>query len=62
MELLYFTAAGIVAWVIANALLERIEEMAGRRFPYRSVIFFGLLLGMLLIVFEGSKYLLGANG
>jgi len=61
MDIFYFTAAGIVAWVVADSLLDRIEQMAGRRFPYRSVIFFGILLATLLVVFEGSKYILGAN-
>ncbi len=61
MDLFYFTAAGIVSWVVADALLDRIETMRGKRFTHRSVIFFGLILVTLLIVFEGSKYILGAK-
>jgi hypothetical protein len=62
MELVAFTAAGIVAWVLADLLLDQAEQMAGRRFAYRSVFFFGLLLGLLLAIFEVSKLLFGTGG
>jgi len=61
MEFIAFTGAGIVAWVLADLVLDRAEEMVGRRFAYRSVIFFGILLGLLLAIFEVSKVIFGAN-
>lgn len=62
MELIAFTAAGVVAWVLADVLLDRVERMAGQRFAYRSVLFFGLLLGLLLGIFELTKVFFGASG
>ena len=51
MEALYFTAVGIVLYLGADWILNRIEHAAGRRFEYRTLIFFGILLTMALVSF-----------
>lgn len=44
MEFIAFTVAGIIIYVVSDHLLDRIEIMAGRRFQYRAVIFFFIIL------------------
>jgi NhaP-type Na+/H+ or K+/H+ antiporter len=51
MEMIAFLAVGVVLYFVADWLLRRIEAFAKRRFEYRTLIFFGILLGLALIVF-----------
>jgi len=51
-EMLYFTATGIALYLVADWILQRIELAAGRRFQYRSLYFFLLLLALALIAFK----------
>ncbi|HEX5649171.1 MAG TPA: hypothetical protein VFX69_05885 [Steroidobacteraceae bacterium] len=51
MEVVYFTVAAIALYVFSDRLLDALERRAGRRFEQRSLIFFGLLLGLSLVVF-----------
>ena len=51
MEILYFTLAAVFLYVGADWILKRIEVAAGRRFEYRSNIFFVILLVMALTSF-----------
>lgn len=51
MEILYFTLAAILLYLAADWILGRIETAAGRRFKYRSLIFFVILLIMALSSF-----------
>ena len=44
MEILYFTLVAALLYLFSNWLLERIEIAAGRRFEYRSLLFFFILL------------------
>lgn len=44
MEIIAFTVAGIIIYVISDRLLDRAEVMAGRRFQYRTIIFFFIIL------------------
>ena len=48
MEAVYFTALAALLYVMADRILDLLERRAGRRFEYRSLIFFILLLGMAL--------------
>lgn len=43
-ELLWFTATGIILYVVSDWLLLRLEAAAGRRFEHRSLVFFFILL------------------
>lgn len=60
MEVVVFIVVGIVLYFAADWLLERIEVAAGRRLESRSLIFFGILLGLALVVFPLIRHFLGA--
>ncbi len=59
MSALYFTAVGIVLYLVADRILDRIEVAAGRRFEYRTLIFFGLLLALALPTFALIRFYTG---
>jgi hypothetical protein len=59
MEILYFTVTAIILYLGADWILDRIETAAGRRFEYRSLIFFVILLGMALASFALIRHLSG---
>ena len=59
MEILYFTLAAIMLYFAADWILNRIETAAGRRFEYRSLIFFAILLLMALTAFALIRHLTG---
>lgn len=52
MEALYFTAAAVLLYVVADAVLNGVERRMGRRLKHRSVIFFAIILVMSLVTFE----------
>ena len=52
MSAIYFTVAGIVLYLVSDWLLQRIEASVGKRFEYRSLIFFVILLSLAVITFE----------
>ena len=59
MEILYFTLAAIILYVVADWILNRFEKAAGKRYKYRSLIFFVILLLMALTSFSVVRYLAG---
>ena len=59
MEMLYFTLAAVLLYLGADWILNRIEVAAGRRFEYRNLIFFAILLFMALASFALIRLLSG---
>lgn len=59
MEIIYFTAAGIILYVAADWILGRMEAAAGKRFEYRSLIFFVILAVMAVTSFAVLRQLGG---
>jgi hypothetical protein len=57
MEMLYFTLAAVLLYLGADWILNRIEVTVGRRFEYRSIIFFAILLVMALASFALIRHL-----
>jgi hypothetical protein len=51
VEALLFTALAVVLYLVADRLLDALERRAGRRFEYRSVVFFAILLLLAVISF-----------
>ncbi|NJD33042.1 MAG: hypothetical protein FIB04_14280 [Gammaproteobacteria bacterium] len=51
VEALLFTALAVVLYLVADRVLDALERRAGRRFEYRSVIFFVILLLLAVISF-----------
>ena len=58
MSAIYFTLAGIVLYLAADWLLERIEIHRGERLEHRTLVFFGLLLALALVTFPVLQSLL----
>ena len=52
MQIVYFTLVAAVLYLFSNWLVERIEIAAGRRFQYRSLLFFAILLTLALLSFS----------
>jgi hypothetical protein len=51
MQMLYYTLAGVILYMAADWILDRIEIAAGRRLEYRSLVFFAILLAMAMTSF-----------
>ena len=51
MQMILFTVAGIVLYLVSDRLLNAFEVRAGRRFEYRSLIFFAILLVLAVVTF-----------
>jgi len=51
MEVLLFTAVAVILYLVSDRLLDALERRAGRRFEYRSIIFFSLLLILAVCAF-----------
>ena len=52
MEALYFTLVAIALYLVSDRILDRIEIAAGRRFQYRSLLFFAILLTLAIATFS----------
>lgn len=44
MEILYYTLIGIGLYFTSDWLLNRIEDMYGKRLEYRSLVFFAIIM------------------
>jgi hypothetical protein len=51
LEIVYFTFVAALLYLLSNWILDRIEISAGRRFEYRSVLFFAILLALAIAIF-----------
>ncbi len=61
METFSFILLAIALYFAADWILRRAEARAGRRFENRTIIFFGLLLGLALVSFAILRNLLGVD-
>ncbi len=59
MEAIYFTLAAIVLYFVSDRILERIEIFRGARLEHRSLVFFGILLGLALLGFAVIRWFYG---
>lgn len=51
VEIVYFTLVAALLYLISNWMVERLEVAAGRRFEYRSLLFFVILLTLAMASF-----------
>ncbi len=51
MQAVYFTLVAAILYLVSNWVVERLEIAAGRRFQYRSLLFFGILLTLATMSF-----------
>ena len=61
MEVLLFTAVAVVLYVVSDRLLDAFERRAGRRFEYRSVFFFVILLVLAVATFSVLRRFAGGG-
>ena len=57
MQYVYFTIIAVVLYFVADNILQRIEISRGARLPYRTLIFFAILLPLALLSFKLIDYL-----
>lgn len=57
MEIIYYTLAGLGLYFVSDWILNQIETRRGERFEQRSLIFFGIILVLALILFRLIRYL-----
>jgi hypothetical protein len=55
VQILLFTALAVVLYLVADRALNALEVRAGRRFEYRSLIFFVILLALAIAVFSAVQ-------
>jgi hypothetical protein len=51
LQIVYFTLVAALLYLASNWIVDRIEVSAGKRFKYRSLLFFGILLTLALASF-----------
>ena len=56
MEMLYYTFAAVLLYLVSDWILNRIEIQRGERFENRSLIFFVIILVLALGLFELIQY------
>ncbi len=61
MQILLFTVFAVVLYVVADRMLDAMERRAGRRFEYRSVYFFVILLVLAIVVFSAVQRFASGN-
>lgn len=59
MELIVFTVIAVVLYFVADRIVLVVEHRRGARLQHRTLLFFGLLLGMALVVFPLLRRLFG---
>jgi len=52
MEMVYFTVAAVLLYLVSDWILNRIEIRRGKRFEHRSLIFFVIILVLSLVLFN----------
>jgi hypothetical protein len=52
IEILIYTASGILLYGLAEAALKAMERIHGEPIPYRNVVFFVVILTMAIILFQ----------
>lgn len=59
MQIIYYTAAGIVLYFAADWILRALERRRGAVFENRTLIFFFILLALALVTFQAIQHFLG---
>ena len=59
LQIIYFTLVAAFLYLLSNWIVDRIEVAAGRRFEYRSLLFFGILMTLALLSFSVIRFYTG---
>jgi len=57
MEMVYYTLAAIVLYVVSDWILNQVEIRRGERFDNRSLIYFAIILVLSVALFKLIQYL-----
>lgn len=60
MQFFYLLVTAVALYLLSDWLLRRIEARLGHQLEHRSLIFFAMLLGSLLVGFTLIRHLLSA--
>ena len=52
MEMIYFTVAAVLLYLLSDWILNQIEIRRGERLEHRSLIFFAIILVLSLVLFN----------
>jgi NADH:ubiquinone oxidoreductase subunit 6 (subunit J) len=52
MEMIYYTVAAVLLYLVSDWILNRIEIRRGERLEHRSLIFFAIILVLAMAVFN----------
>ena len=52
MEMIYYTVAAVLLYLVSDWILNRIEIRRGKRFEHRSLIFFAIILVLAVALFN----------
>jgi len=55
MSVIWFTAVAALLYLVSDRLLEWLEIRLGRRLEHRSLVFFGILLTLALVMFSAIR-------
>lgn len=59
MEIVYYTIAGIVLYLVSDRILIAVERARGAAFEQRSLVFFVIILVLALTTFKAIEMWLG---
>lgn len=62
MEAIWYTVVAIVLYLVSNRILDAVERRVGRRFEYRTLIFFGILLTLAIVAFWALRQIYAPAG
>ena len=62
LEIIYYTLMGIGLYFASDWILDRLEVSRGERFKNRNIIFFVIILILVLLSFNFTKFVLLATG
>jgi hypothetical protein len=60
MQLVYYTIAGILLYLLSDWILLRVEAWRGAAFEQRSLVFFAVILVLALTSFKAIELWLGS--
>ena len=58
IEIISYTLAGVLLYLISDSLLQRLELNAGHRFEHRSIIFFFIIIFLSVTSFTIFRYMI----
>jgi len=56
MEMIYFTLAAIVLYLVSDKIVNLIEQKRGERLQNRSILFFAIILALSIVMFNAIQY------